>query len=361
MEEKNSKVINWINGNKTGPLSIEIWPTNRCNLKCAMCGTRISQRNLLKQGINAQFEEKKEIQEERLLSIIEGGSRLGVKNWLLTGGGEPLIRKETTLRLMNEIKKRNMFGNINTNGTLLSQDDINKIIKMKWDLIMFSLDSADEKAHDFIRGIDGTFKKSFKSLQNFKKIKKELGINKPKIVFNTILHNKNYDRLDKIIEFASDVECEDITFIPLIEFDKFEKNITLNDEQKEEFQGYIGDIEKLSKQYNINTNISSLSNKGDRNNKSFLKFCFEPFLHLVIKANGEVTPCCMIDSIQENIKDKSITEIWYGEYFSELRKRFLEGNLLENCKNCVLSQAIRNEELQKELKNINLNISQDHF
>ncbi|MAG50774.1 hypothetical protein CL621_04020 [archaeon] len=354
MEEKISRVINWINGNKTGPLSIEIWPTNRCNLKCAMCGTRISQRNLLKQGIDAQFEEKKEIPEEKLFSIVEEGSKLGVKNWLLTGGGEPLIRKETTLKLMNEIKKRNMFGNINTNGTLLSQDDINKIIEMKWDLVMFSLDSANEEAHDFIRGIDGTFKKSFQSLQNFKKLKRELGINKPKIVFNTILHNKNYNKLDRMIEFASDVECEDITFIPLIEFDKFEKNIVLNDEQKEEFQGYIRDIEKLAKQNNINTNIDNLSNKENKNSKDFLKFCFEPFLHMVIKSNGEVTPCCMIDSTKENIKDKSITEIWYGKYFSELRKRFLEGNLLENCKNCVLSQAIRNEELQKNLENLSL-------
>ncbi len=354
MKEELSRVLDWCKGKKAGPLSIEIWPTNRCNLQCIMCGTRANQRILEKKGIDFNLGEEKmgEISEEKLLSIVKEGNELGVKNWLLSGGGEPCIRKETTLKLMSEIKKRNMNGNINTNGTLLSKDNVIKIIKMNWDMVMFSLDSADAKVHDFIRGVNGAFKKSVENLQNFKELKKKLKSDKPQIVFNTVLHNKNYRNLDKIIKLASSVGCNDITFQPLIKFDKFEVNIALGDGQKEEFQRSIYKIKKLAETYNVNTNINSLARseiKKDETNP--LSFCFEPFLHLVIKSRGEVTPCCMIESFKENIKEKTLGEIWLGKYFTELRKRFLEGNLLEDCKKCVFSQAVRNKELQEQLRN----------
>ena len=50
--------------------------------------------------------------------------------------------------------------------------------------------------------------------------KEKLNKQKPKIVFNTVLTNKNFDKILDIIKLAYDVKCEDITFIPLIEFDE---------------------------------------------------------------------------------------------------------------------------------------------
>lgn len=368
MNEKINRLTNWKYGKKIGPLSLEIWPTNRCNLNCIMCGTWASRRRLKKQGIEYSLQEEiaSELSEQKLIEIIKEASTFGVREFLITGGGEPMMRKETVLRMMNEIKSQNSFGNINTNGTLFSEDDVLKIIEMNWDMMMFSLDSADKKTHDFIRGSKGTFKKLMKTLNMIKKLKSGLKKDKPRVVFNTVLSNNNYNKLKEIIKLAKKVDCEDITFIPVIKFENLEVNLELNEEQTSELKEIISEIIELSKKVKINTNLEYLKEKfvntikmGDailsqikNSPKNFLHSpCFEPFLHLLIRPNGQATCCCMLEESLENVKNKNLEEVWFGKYFTGLRKQIVKRNLPKECKNCVFSQFIGNQSIRESLSN----------
>ena len=367
MNEKMDRLIGWFKHQKVGPLSLEIWPTYRCNLNCVMCGTWASRRRLGKQGIDYDVEKEiaSEISEQRFVEIIKEAARLGIKKCLITGGGEPFVRKATTLRLMNEIKMLNMFGNVNTNGTLLSNEDTLNIVEMNWNMMMFSIDSADKKTHDFIRGSKGTFRKAMKTLKTIKKLKGDLEKDRPKIVFNTVLTNRNYQKLKEMIKLAKKVDCEDITFIPLIKFEGLEAELELNEKQISEFKEIVPEIIEFSKGLGIKTNIEDLTKKFvntsemdsdilsqiENSPKNFVHSpCFEPFLHLLIKPKGETTCCCMLEGSKENVKDKSLEEVWYGKYFNELREQIINRNLPKECKNCVFSQFIRNKQMREELK-----------
>jgi radical SAM protein with 4Fe4S-binding SPASM domain len=369
MNEKIDRLTSWKNGKKIGPLSLEIWPTNRCNLNCIMCGTWASRRRLKKQGIQYSVQEEiaTELSEQKLIEIIKEAKMLEMKEFLITGGGEPFMRKKTILKMMDEIKKQNSFGNINTNGTLLSEDNVLKIVEMNWDMMMFSLDSAIEKTHDFIRGSRGTFKKLMKTLNMIKKLKVDLKKDKPKVVFNTVITNMNYDKLKKIIKLAKKVQCEDITFIPLIKFEGLEVNLELNEDQISKFKEIIKETIDLSRELEINTNLENLEenfvNTADMDDtilsqienspKNFLHSpCFEPFLHLLIRPNGQATCCCMLEGSLENIKNKSLGEVWLEKYFTELRKQIVKRNLPKECKNCVFSQFIRNESIRESLSQL---------
>jgi MoaA/NifB/PqqE/SkfB family radical SAM enzyme len=366
MEERVERLKKWLK-DKAGPFLIEIWPTNRCNLNCMMCGTWANRRKLEERGIkyNPVEEMKSEVSEDGLIKLVEEAKRLNAKEFLITGGGEPFIRKNTTLKLMKEIKVGGLFGNLNTNGTLLTEEDVNEIVEISWDMIMFSIDAPDAEIHDNIRGVKGSFEKTKKNLLAFKKAKKSLRSDKPKIVFNTVLNNKIYDKIDKLIEFASKVDCEDITFIPLIPYDELARKIELNDYQKLKLEKNIKKLVDISKKFGISTNLDKLnfSISGGKMNKAIFEEiknspkdlvhspCFEPFLHFLIKANGEATFCCMLENSPENIKDRYLKEIWFGEYFAEQRKNFINKIIRDECKFCVFSQFIRNKEIRKELHN----------
>lgn len=365
MNEKIDRLTSWVKDEKVGPLSLEIWPTNRCNLKCKMCGTWASRRRLEERGMkyNLDEEKKNEVSKKRLLKLIEEAKGLGVRECLLTGGGEPLIRKHLSMQLMKKIKEYGMFGNINTNGTLISSENVKKIIKMEWDMMMFSVDSPDPEDNDYIKGVKESFERVRKILLHFKEYKKKIHSKKPKIVFNTVLTNKIYNRLGEMIEFASEVGCEDITFIPLIIYDELVKTLELNENENKIFQQKVPRVIKLSEKLGVHTNLPTLySNLNEsmdekimieiKNSPNDLTHspCFEPFLHFLVKGNGEATACCMLENSPENIKRRSLEDTWFGEYFTELRRKIINRSLPKECKNCVFSQFIRNKQTREELK-----------
>ncbi|MDI6826331.1 MAG: radical SAM protein [Candidatus Aenigmarchaeota archaeon] len=370
MNEKIDRLVSWMNGKKTGPLSLEIWPTNRCNLRCKMCGTWASRRKAEEKGLiyNPEEERKRELPDEIWLKIIDDAIELGVKEFLITGGGESLIRKETTLKLIKKIKECGAYGTLNTNGTLFSTQDVPEVISTEWDMIIFSIDGPDAETHDFIRNVKGTFNRVKKVLLEFKKQKKKLRVDKPKIVFNTVVLNKNFKKFLQLMKFAKTVDCEDITFIPLIAFDKSIEEFKLNPIEKFKLSKMISKIDILSERFGIHTNIHEFKEKQisdiqriDKAIKGEIELfpqgftslpCYEPFLHLLINPEGRTSCCCMLagKSIKGDFLVRSLKDIWFGEWFNSLREQFLRKELPEDCSTCVFSQFIRNKQIREELK-----------
>lgn len=359
MEGKLRRLGKWVQDEKAEPHRLEIHPTNRCNLKCKMCGTRAAWREEeagMKELIRKNT--KKELSEERFLKLIDEASDLGVERILLTGGGEPFVRKNLVLRMMEHIKDEAMFGNINTNGVLLNEEEIRRIVKMRWDLVIFSIDSPKAEVHDRLRGDKGTFQKAIENLTLFKKIKRNLGKCKPEIAFNTVITEENYRELPELVELAESVDCNDITLIPLISPNKYPE---LKVEDEESLVRKLEEMERVADEKNMHNNVDEVlqrhkekmkegenNNNGKRNEKHNIK-CFEPFLNLVVRMDGQVTPCCMIDDRKENIKNKSLDEVWNGGYYQNLRRKFRQGEIPEGCKECILSKETRNKELQDRL------------
>lgn len=367
MDEQVFRLAEWAQKKTSNPFSIEIHPTNLCNLNCLMCGTRYAYKKKIEENTSFRLEQEIpfEITKERWLKLVEEAYNLGVKNWLITGGGEPLLRKNITLSLIKKIKELGMFGNMNTNGVLLSTEDIEKIILSEWDMIMFSIDGVG-KTHDFLRNVSGTFDRVYKIVLQFKKLKKKYKTNNPKIVFNSVITNRNYNALSDLIRLGYKVGCQDITFIPLILFGNFGIKLDLDKNEKLAFEKSIPSLIKLAKKYDIHTNLesftlSTLDNtssmdqiilKKSKNENGFLSVpCYESFLNLVIRMDGKVSPCCMLENHKENIKDNSLHDIWFGSYFTTLRKQLSNNQLPDGCKTCVHSQFIHNQKLREKLKN----------
>lgn len=370
MNEEINSLLQWKKSGKGYPVSIEIHPTNMCNLNCIMCGTRLAYRKKMELNLNYDINEdiQFEVSKERWLNLIREAHKFGVRNWLITGGGEPMLRNDTVLSLVKEIKHFGMYGNINTNGVLFNEEAVLTFVRNKWDMIMFSFDSATEEVHDTIRGVKGAYNKALSTMRLFKKIKEELGVSKPKLTFNTLLCNKNYNEIKQLIQLAYELKCTDITFIPLIKFGDFKENLSLTDKQQEQFQKEVPLLIRFARKKKINTNLHTfekdtfnktsemdtviLSKVDDDYEYEFLSVpCYEPFLNIVIRMDGKISPCCMLENHEENIKNKSLKDIWFGHYFTALRKQLLDGRLPKGCETCVHSQFVHNQELREKLRN----------
>lgn len=357
MDEKIKRLKNWMNGIPDNPITIELNPTNRCNSRCLSCWLR-----------EFKPEQGKELLKEELLRIVKEASELNVKEFRIPGSGEPLV-KPGIMEVLRAVKEHKMNGLLITNGTLLDENRIKELVDIGWDFLTISLDGPDSKTNDYLRGLDGYFEKVISNLELLKKIKVQEKKGKPILRFNVVLSNKNYDRIQDILELASRYDCKDVQIQTLTVWGEEGKKLRLNKEEMQRFQSSIKEIKKRADKKGILTNIESFTDKDliektdkmdeviqknkTRENRFLNLPCFEPWYNMIILPNGIIASCSITGGDGgDTLKDKSLREVWFGKKFDAIRKSLLNNNLPEYCKKCCVVVHIENQRIKEKLKNV---------
>lgn len=280
------------------------------------------------------------------------------------------MRRDTLLTVMKRAKKGNMQGDIVTNGTLLGEKEVEEIVKIGWDRMQISIDGPDAKTHDYLRGKKGTFGRVLRTIELFRRKKEEWEKDKPKLDASTVLSKVNYKRLPELLELISLMGMRGLNLQPIQRRTSESEKLKLNKEEIKEFNDMIGKCERIRKENNIEADIeiferrdmvSDSFNLGKKKeeevekNEGLLSIpCHLPLINISISEDGYVEPCEQLNFKEENVKNKTLQEIWQGDFFTSVRDSFREGNLFDECKNCCGSQVIETEELRKRLKNFDI-------
>jgi len=360
-EEAVRRLEMWYNGKRAPPLHIDIEPTSSCNLKCMFCWTRSEERIR-----NCQYQRK--LSDKRLVEIVKEAAKLGVLEWEIAGGWEPMTRPKVVFRMMTLIKKYGMYGSITTNGTLFTEKMIKKLVEIGWDRILFSLEGPNAEIHDYLTQVKGSFRKETKNILLFKKWKEKLGKDKPLYSIHCVLNNKNYDKLEEMIELGYRLGCEGVNFEPLMIWSKEGEKLKLSEDQMKELKVHVERAVKRARELGIHSNVGEWREEKlviKRDMREILKRnlkcdgknllnspCFLPWLNMEIRVSGRVVACrvCNDESGCENALDKPIKEIWFGRYFNELRGKFLRGELPNYCKDCASGLVLKMKNLREALK-----------
>jgi len=352
----------WMKGKRAPPLRIDLEPTASCNLKCLFCWTRSKERVK-----NCRYE--KHLTNKRLLEIVDEAAELDVKQWEIAGGWEPMANPKVTFKVMVSIKKHGMFGSITTNGTLFTNRMVKRLVEVGWDRILFSLEGPDAKTHDYLTQTKGAFEKETRNIRLFKKWKEKLGKDKPRYSIHAVLTNKNYDKLEEMVKLGKELGAEGVNFEPLIIWSKAGEKLRLTEKQKKELDVHIERALKVAEELGIYTNVANLRRKElvikkdmrrvmkrhvSCDGKSILSSpCFSPWLNMEIRFSGRVTYCrlCNDETGTDNIMDKSLEDIWFGEYFENARKNFVKCRLPEFCKDCASGVIVEMQNLREKLIN----------
>lgn len=353
------KLEKWANGEKSAPHKVHLYPTNRCNLRCPFCYQQLE-----------PYDYSDTLSKEKWLNITEEICEMGTDVVRISGGGEPWLVPEKTLGMMKIVKDYDKTGRMTTNGTLIDEEKIEKIVDIGWDHMVFSVDGPDAETHDFHRGMKGSFRKVVDTISKFNDIKEEKGKDKPSLEFGTALSVKNWDKSGEIIELAHDLGVDVITFEPLFVSNPKVEELKLTKEDRLEFVEMASDWKQKADDLEIYTNIDTVidigevestgsmkdeildraeENNEDNENKFIDMPCFEPWLWPKIEANGDVGPCST-NLLDANIKGRTFKDIWYGEEFERFRELIMNENLPSGCDNCVSTHIPLNQEIREKLK-----------
>jgi len=356
MDTKIERLLKWSKGGKAPPLSLELSPTLRCNLNCLFCW------RYGKKDINYGDE----ITLKKYKEIIEEAADFGVKEVRIIGGGEPLLRRDT-LEIMKSIKSRGMFGYICTNGTLFTKETIETLVKINWDHIKISLHGSCAETNDHLVQEYGTFKKCVEVLSTFRDLKKDAR-ERPYLEIGFVLVNENYKEIEAMVHLSHRLGVQALFVEPITIYTELGKKLKPDKDDYKIFEKMAIKAKEKAEKLGVETNLSNfigskfIEKTGEmidligedivnKTNDFFSTACYEPWYRIGIRADGAVCPCGFFDQgTTENIKNKNLKAVWYGDYFNKRREQLLQKNLPEYCKKCCVTLVVNNKIIRHELE-----------
>ncbi|MFC1890407.1 radical SAM/SPASM domain-containing protein [Thermodesulfobacteriota bacterium] len=382
--EKVKRLCDCARGREPVLTKVEVEPTDRCNLDCLFCWRQ--------RDVDYDFD--CELSEEKLLSMIRQSADLGALEWRIGGGGEPMVRYATTIKMMAEIKRLGMMGALTTNGTIFSDDDVKSLIEIGWDYVEFSIDGPDAATNDFLRGRKGAFDRSVKSLERFARWKKHYGREKPALFLNTVVVNRNYDKLGRMLKMAKKYGMREFSINPMTVFSPEVSFLKLDEAESERFQSMLPSFIEMARDFGIRNSLQDFLDVriirqtsdmkdliqtyagGDEDESAgeigetegeqaaagdipefpsvkrmqdFLRLpCYDPWYLITIRG-GKIAPCSGFLGTGLDPEGLSVEEIWFGERQAAIRRDLETGELPDYCKDCSSNMVARQKRLRGKM------------
>lgn len=277
---------------KAYPRRLVLEMTSACNIRCKMCG-----RNA------AEFTPT--IFKKNWLEIFEPIADK-VEEVTLLGWGEPTLHPEFS-EFLAWAHDRGLRIYFCTNGIKLKElaDDI---FKYKVDLINVSLDGADAETNNSIRcGAD--FDEIIDSVKYLVKRRDEAGLKYPYISFVITLMNSNYKSLPDYVRLAKEVGIEEIKGVYLTVFDDNMVDESLIG-KTEELRKIYEETQALGEELNIAVKLPDLEGEDSGGDKPH-KNCYVGWCDFFLGSDGYVRSCISTSEKMFNIiKYSSLDEMW---------------------------------------------------
>lgn len=135
-----------------GAAPVVIWNLiRRCNLTCQHC-----------YSISADRDFPGELSRSEVFAVMDDLSAFGVPVLILSGG-EPLLRPDI-FEVSARAKAMGFYVGLSTNGTLIDEDNIDRIAAVGYDYVGISIDGL-RATHDRFRRLQGAFDASMRGIR----------------------------------------------------------------------------------------------------------------------------------------------------------------------------------------------------
>lgn len=374
MKNELKRVLYWDLGIPRPPFRIVLHPTDKSNLKSIWSW----------EGENKEAGPHGNIEREVLDKIVKEGCKMGVKEWIISGGGEPMLMRDSLIDSMRFIKNNLYYGELHTNGTMFTPDIISNLVEIAWDRIVICLPSPEMEKNDEIVSTKGAFSRVVEGLELFQDMKDELGMTLPVIDIYMPLIARNLDEVGSMLKFAKRKGVS--TLIIKAGFslsDDTNEDSIIGEEQIIKFVNDMPRLRSLSRSLRMGIEIGPLEpteepqpqapktlddgKKKDEAGKDDIigqldpknVYCLEPFLTMMIRPSGVFGPCSVSTYEEERGKDylspeglakQSLEDIWYGHFFSLLRDNAKVGLPAKYCAGCTPELRKKQKSLLKALR-----------
>jgi len=254
---------------------------------------------------------------------------------------EPLMTRDLPERLDFLKKYRVSFSEIITNGTLLQEKIISKLLEVPITRLGVSLDGATAETYESIR-IGSSFSKVIANIRLFNGMKADRGSELPHLRLLHVISEANINEFPALLAQAEKLRAQSVDFRTIIPI----QNAGLQVSDEKWFWKRIRECRRLLSQWVQKTGIedSGILRYQDEKIELFDEngeklMCRRPWEDLAIHANGDVYPCITWSrGPVGNIAHESFEELWNGQALEMIRKEFLIKKPGVDCQHCVIKK-----------------------
>jgi MoaA/NifB/PqqE/SkfB family radical SAM enzyme len=136
------------------PIGAKLEITYACNLRCGFCYTDSPRHTL---------QRTPELSDDEWRDVVRQSLELGIVEAVVTGG-EPFLRKELTLGLIETLSAAGVGVTLNTNGWFVDEEVASRLGSLHGVTAHVSLDGARAGLHDGARGVPGSWRRAVEGI-----------------------------------------------------------------------------------------------------------------------------------------------------------------------------------------------------
>ena len=138
------------------PIGAKLELTYACNLRCGFCYTDSPRRTL---------QRTPELRDEEWRAVVRQSLELGIVEAVVTGG-EPFLRRELTLELIETLASAGVGVALNTNGWFVDEEIAARLGALRGVTAHVSVDGARAGLHDSSRGVPGSWRRAIEGIDH---------------------------------------------------------------------------------------------------------------------------------------------------------------------------------------------------
>ena len=286
-----------------------LFVTERCNLRCRMCGLEERRRLNTTAG---------ELTTQEYKELLGSAARLGT-SFVSISGGEALLRNDIA-DIVRYADEMGMAPHLCTNGLLLTEERIITLRDAGVAAISISMDSYEAALHDLLRG-ENNFRKTEEALRLLRRTAPHIQVG-----INYLITRQNFRHLDQMVDYAEGLGVHQLKFSPI------HTNLLHREKPQESFQELLfreedlPELEEALNRLKVRCKSTRLITTSAAFHDGIVPFfrnrehfrCYAGYAVCAIGPQGQVAPCCDMDS-RFSVKDRPLHEIWRDSNFHKLR------------------------------------------
>lgn len=313
------------------PMSLQIEPTTKCNLRCKFCISPIWNRRGMDMSIG---DFRRIINQFPFLEEI-----------LLQGIGEPLMCDDL-FEMLDLCREKRILVTITTNGTLMNNPLAERLVNTELKTIVISLDAATKDTFERVRE-GARFDEVLKNIRNLIRVKR--GRKLPYVVINFTASLENIHELPDAVRLAKDLGVDGVeTWGVHFWADKSLKELhsdKILDNNIQEGKKFLNEAISVAEELGIPLTLTGSGNRrtpfleSDTQLHADQRMCRKVFKSCFITVDGFVTTCADSPNPEKmnfgNLLKEDFSGIWNNPKYIGMRKSRLKGKIPDQCVYCT--------------------------
>ena len=267
------------------PAVLQFELTGKCNLKCKQCYNDSGKRETVMTAEHWKDFSHKSV--DNLFSVT-------------LSGGEPLLLGKQLFDIMDIFEEGNTWINMISNGFLINRNIAKQISQYSIGWIEISIDSPYEEYHDYLRGVQGSWRQAVLAASYL------ASYNVP-VFIGTCVTPKSLDQLEDMVKLTQQIGAMGVTFTKVFISGRAyfnQQELILTDEQTKRFIAKASELKKNTKDIKINYSTQSIQDAvNDITNTAYYQIP-------IIRPDGKMRLSCFEPIIIGDVLHEDVPTLW---------------------------------------------------